>query len=136
MKRVPFVSSFQSCVISLNNVYLTLELIKILIRFCCEKILQHFPETQAQSDGNMILIFQQGLQQVLKQAFNSNYGSDAILLSKAAKIIWQDIFNLHGFCFNGSFPPGCQQVSHNKSEIFCVNVVLCIKLERSRFDRL
>ena len=74
---------------------------KVLFR---EKILQHFPEAQTQSDGNnTILIFQQGMQQMLKNAFNSNYKSDAILLSKAAIIIREDIFNLHGFCFNVHF---------------------------------
>ena len=76
------------------------------------KSLQHFPQAQAQIDGNnTIFSFQQGMQTMLKQPFNSNYESDAILLSKAVKIIWEDIFNLHGLCFNGSFPPGCQQQS-------------------------
>ena len=34
-----------------------------------------------------------------------------ILLSKAAKIVREDIFNMHGFHINGSFPPGFQQES-------------------------
>ena len=50
------------------------EMSKVLFK---EKILEHFPEAQAQSDGNnTILVFQQGMQQMLKQAFNSNYESD------------------------------------------------------------
>ncbi len=50
-----------------------------------KKVSQHFPEAQAQSDvNNAILIFEQGLQQMLKQTFNSNYESDVILESKAA----------------------------------------------------
>ena len=67
---VPFDSSFQCCVISLKNVYLTLELIEMNKALFREKILQHIPEAQAQNDGNnIILIFQQGMQQMLKQAF-------------------------------------------------------------------
>ena len=95
---------------------------KVLFR---EKILQHFQKAQAPSDGNnTILIFQQGMQQMLKQAFNSNYESNTILLSKAAKIIRQDIFNLHGFSFNGSFPPGCKQESVPTNLKYFVSMLL------------
>ena len=122
---VPFDSSFQCCVISLKNVYLTLELIEMNKALFREKILQHIPEAQAQNDGNnIILIFQQGMQQMLKLAFNSNYESDAIIFSKAAKIIREDIFNLHGVCFNGSFPPGCQQESVSTNLKYFVSMLL------------
>ena len=98
------------------------EMNKVLLK---EKILEHFPEAQAQIDGNnTILIFQQGMQQMLKQAFNSNYESDAILLSKAAKIVREDIFNMHGFHFNGSFPPGCQQESVPTNLKYLVSMLL------------
>ncbi len=77
-----------------------------------EKILSYFHEAQAQSDGkNILLIFQQGMQQILKHALNTDYESDAMILAKAARIIRKDIFNSHGFRFSGSFPPGCQQES-------------------------
>ena len=77
-----------------------------------EKILSHFHEAQAQSDGkNILLIFQQGMQQILKHVLNTDYESDAMILAKAARIIRKDIFNFHGFHFSGSFPPGCQQES-------------------------
>ena len=50
-----------------------------------KKVLLHFPEAQAQSNvNNAILILEQGMQQMLKQAFNSNYESDVILLSKSS----------------------------------------------------
>ena len=77
-----------------------------------EKILSYFHEAQAQSDGkNILLIFQQGMQQILKHVLNTDYESDAMILAKAARIIRKDIFNFHGFHFSGSFPPGCQQES-------------------------
>ena len=77
-----------------------------------EKILSHFHEAQAQSDGkNILLIFQQGMQQILKHVLNTEYESDAMILAKAARIIRKDIFHFHGFHFSGSFPPGCQQES-------------------------
>ena len=41
-----------------------------------EQILAHFTEAQAQSDGkNIILVFDKGMQQLLKQACKSNYES-------------------------------------------------------------
>ena len=61
---------------------------------------------------------------MLKQAFNSNYESDAILLSKAAKIFREDIFNMDGFHFNGSFPPGCQQESVPTNLKYLVSMLL------------
>ena len=57
-----------------------------------DQVLSHFPEAQAQSDGkNAILVFEKGMQQILKQAFNCNYEDDALVLSKAAKIVREDI---------------------------------------------
>ena len=77
-----------------------------------EQILSHFPQAQAQSDGkNIILVFEKGMQQMMKQAYNCNYEDDALILCKAAKIIREDIINSNGFQFDGSFPPNCQQNS-------------------------
>ena len=53
-----------------------------------EKILAYFPQAQEQSDGkNKVLVFQQGMQQMLKQAMTCNYEGDALLLAKVAKIV-------------------------------------------------
>ena len=52
---------------------------------------------------NIILVFEEGMQQILKQAYNSKYEDDALLLSKAAKIVHEDILNSNGFQFSGSF---------------------------------
>ena len=110
---------FENCLLDFG---INKEMNKVLFK---EKILEHFPEAQAQSDGNnTILVFQQGMLQMLKQAFNSNYESDAIILSKAAKIICEDIFNMHGFHFNGSFPPGCQQQSVPTNLKYLVSMLL------------
>lgn len=77
-----------------------------------DKILSHFNEAQVQNDGkNVIIIFQQGMQQVLKNALSTDGESDAMILAKAANIIRKDIFNSNGFHFDGSFPHGCQQES-------------------------
>ena len=64
------VSSFQSCAIILKALYLILEVRREMNRASFkEKNLGHFLETQAQIDGNnVILIVQQGVQQMLKQA--------------------------------------------------------------------
>lgn len=77
-----------------------------------EKVLSHFHEAQAQNDGkNIILVFKQGMQQMLKSALSTDCESDAMILARAASIIRKDMFNYNGFHFRGSFPPRCQQES-------------------------
>ena len=77
-----------------------------------EKILAYFPQAQEQSDGkNKVLVFQQGMQQMLKQAMTCNYEGDALLLAKVAKIVRKDIASFKGFSFDGKFSSGCQQQS-------------------------
>jgi len=78
-----------------------------------EQILSHFPEAQTQSDGkNVLLVFDQGMQQLLKQSSGAtNYEDDALILSKAAKIVRKAILESSSFEFDGSFPPNCQQNS-------------------------
>ena len=48
------------------------------------------------------------MQELLKQAYNNNYKDDALILSKAVKIIRKDIFNSSSFHFNGNFVGNCQ----------------------------
>ncbi|KAJ8034517.1 hypothetical protein HOLleu_21393 [Holothuria leucospilota] len=77
-----------------------------------EQIFQNFPQATEQTDGrNSILVFQQGMQQLLKNAIEEDYNDDAIILAKAAKIVRKDIFSSSGFHFDGSFYSGCQQDS-------------------------
>lgn len=77
-----------------------------------EQVLKHFPHAQEQSDGkNVILVFEQGMQEMLKQALKCDYEEDALILAKAAKIVRGDIFDSNGFKFNASFPSECQQDS-------------------------
>ena len=59
-----------------------------------EQLLSHFSEAQTQSDGkNILLVFEKGMQQLLKQAYDTNYKNDALILSKPAKVVRKDIFN-------------------------------------------
>ena len=79
-----------------------------------EQVLAHFPHAQAQSDGkNLILVFEEGMQQMLKQAFKCDYEGDALILAKAARIVREDMISskASGFTFNASFPTECQQNS-------------------------
>ena len=77
-----------------------------------ESLLEYFPQAQEQSDGkNKLLVFEQGMQQMLKQATACDYESEALLLAKAAKIIQKQIVTHKGFHFDGKFPSGCQQMS-------------------------
>jgi len=75
-----------------------------------EKISSHFPESQEQNDRkNTILIFEQEMHQILKDALCTDCESDAMTLAKASSIICKGVFNYSGFHFNSVFPPGCPQ---------------------------
>ena len=77
-----------------------------------EKVLAYFPQAQEQSDGkNKILVFEQGMQQMLKQATACDYEGDAVLLAKVAKIVRKEIASYKSFSFDGKFPSGCQHGS-------------------------
>jgi len=57
-----------------------------------EQILSHFPKVQAQSNGkNVFLVFDNEMKQTMKQTANCSLEDDAIVLSKAARIICEDI---------------------------------------------
>ncbi|KAL7405136.1 hypothetical protein ABVT39_024257 [Epinephelus coioides] len=77
-----------------------------------KQVVKYFPHAQEQSDGkNGILVFEEGMREVLKQALNCDYEEDLLILAKAAKIVPCDIYNFTGFKLNASFPTECQQNS-------------------------
>ena len=77
-----------------------------------EKILEYFSQSQDQSDGkNKVLVFEQGMQQMLKQIAKTDYEGETLLLAKAAKILHRELANFNGFQFNGNLTSGCQQGS-------------------------
>ncbi len=91
-----------------------------------ELLLSHFPDAQVQNDGkNVSLIFKQEMQKILKEAFQQKVESDALILSKAVKIIRNDIFNYQcGFKFSGSLPSRCQQDSLPENLKYLVSMLL------------
>lgn len=76
-----------------------------------EKLLDYFSDMglQQQTDGrNKILVFPEGMQQMMKDAFHDrDYENEGILFSKVAKIIRRELLSVNTF-FNGCFEPGCQ----------------------------
>ena len=88
-----------------------------------EQILSHFPEAQS-DEKNVLLVFNKGMQQMLKQAVNCNFEDDAIVLSEAAKIIRKDILNSNVTEFNGSFGADCQQQSVPMNVKYFVSMLL------------
>ena len=93
-----------------------------------EQLVSHFPEAQVQNDGkNIILVFEKGMQQLLKQACSCSYDheDDALILAKAAKIIRRDILNYpDSFQFTGSFPQKCQEKSVPTNLKYLVSMIL------------
>ena len=85
------------------------EINKVLFK---KQVLEYFTNAQEQSDGkNKVLVFEKGIQQMLKQTMKCDHEGDALILMKAARIVRKDIFKSKGFNFNGSFPSDCQQES-------------------------
>jgi hypothetical protein len=77
-----------------------------------ENIIGYFPEAQEQSDGkHKVLVFPEGMQQMLKQAMACDHEGDVLVLAKAAKIVRKEITNFEGFHFDGTFPSNCQHQS-------------------------
>jgi len=68
-------------------------------RFCglgvqkeINRTIENFSQTQEHSDGKTkYLIFEQGIQQMLRQTVSSNYENETLLLEKAAKILYREI---------------------------------------------
>ena len=64
-----------------------------------------------QSDRkNVIIVFEKGMQQMLKQTMKGDPEGDALILMKAARIVREDIFQSKGFILM-AFPSNCQQES-------------------------
>ena len=75
------------------------------------QLLDHFQgQCQEQSDGkHTVLAFKEGMEKLLKDSLDPvNFESDALLMSKVAKMVWNEIFQWKKFCFSGKFPSNCQ----------------------------
>ena len=93
----------------LGNLGISKEVNKVRFK---ERVLEYFPNAQEQNDGkNVKLVFEQGMQQMLKKSVGCDYQEDMLILMKAARIVRTDIFSSSGFNFNASFPQGCQKES-------------------------
>ncbi len=76
------------------------------------QLLEHFSEAQEQYDGRNVIVFKNGMENMLREALKKrDFSEDAVILAKAASIIRNDIFNHQCFNFAGCFPPGCQEDS-------------------------
>ena len=107
----------------LHDLGITKEINKVHFK---KRVLNYFPNAQEQNDGkNVVLVFEQGMQQMLKTSVEcSNHQEDALILMKAAKIVRIEIFSSYGFNFDGSFLCGCQQQSVPTSLKMLVNLLL------------
>ena len=107
----------------LHDLGITKEINKVRFK---ERVLNYFPNAQEQNDGkNVILVFEEGMQQILKTSMEcNNYQEDALTLMRAAKIVRNEVFSSSGFIFNASFPVGCQQQSVPSSLNLLVTLLL------------
>ena len=93
----------------LGNLGISKEVNKVRFK---ERVLEYFSNSQEHNDGkNVLLVFEQGMQQMLKKSVGFDYQEDMLILMKAARIVRNDIFLSSGFNFNASRPQGCQKES-------------------------
>ena len=65
------------------------------------------------------------MKNMLKEALkNRDYSEDGMILTKAAKIIRNDIFGHEGCKFNVSFLPHCQEESFTLKSKFLISLIL------------
>ena len=83
-------------------------------------------EIQEQSDGrNVVLVFNADMKRIIKDVLSfQQLESDDLILSKAAKMVRQQIFNRQGFKFNGQFSSHCQQESVPPQLLDLISMVL------------
>lgn len=78
-----------------------------------ERLLTHFGDMELQEQHvgkTIILVFPEGMQQLLKDAFLvRDYDNEAFLFAKVAKICREEIFKEANLKFSGSFQAGCQE---------------------------
>ncbi len=82
---------------------------KTRLKKSCYIILLH-SDYKAQSDEkNIVLVFPERMQQMLKDALLvRNYDDEMLMFAKVAKIWRNELFSEESK-FEGDFPPGCQQ---------------------------
>ena len=56
-----------------------------------------------------VVAFKEGMEKLLRDSLDSvNFDSDALLMSKVAKMVRNEIFQWKKFCFSGKFPSSRQ----------------------------
>ena len=81
-----------------------------------ERFLKHFQEAQEQSDGNKntILVFKEGMRNMLKEALKKrHFSEDVDILARAASIVRKDIFG-YGLKFDESFPQSVKKRHYHR----------------------
>ena len=91
-----------------------------------DDLLDFFSEAQEQREGrNIVLVFKEGMRQMLKDALKKrDFDEDAMILTKAAKIVREDILSHDVFKFSGSFPAACQEKSLPSSLMYLISMMI------------
>ena len=88
------------------------------------RILAHIPDLSAHKEGrDVLLAFKEDIGPALHKVCEDNYDDEAICLSKAAKIVRRDMFELQA-AFTGSFDQDCQQKAVPQSLLALVSMIL------------
>lgn len=89
-----------------------------------DRILAAIPDLEAHKQGrDVLLIFNEDIGKAIKQALASNYDDDAIILSKAAKIVRKDMMETNT-SFRGFFETDCQKKSVPQSLKTLIGMIL------------
>lgn len=77
-----------------------------------ERILKQCPDLQSYKDGREIMLaFNKHVGAVLRKASEPRYDDNAMILSRAAKVICQELLKMEKSQFDGTFSSNCQENS-------------------------
>ena len=90
-----------------------------------EKILTHFPELEAHSEGRDVLLVRNDfIGKSLRRACHLDSDDEALCLSQAANIIRRDMVENKCTPFDGSFPEDCQEKSVSPLLLTLVTMIM------------
>jgi len=89
-----------------------------------DRLLSHFPDMRAQRCvKHVLLALDDEIGSAISVACQQRFDEDAVYLTKAANIVWRDLFS-STFRFNNSFSENCQQNAVPSNLVLLIDMIL------------
>lgn len=91
-----------------------------------ERILEQCPDITAHKDGREVyLVYSGDLSAFIKTAKEKSHDDEAMVISRAAKIIRRDLLDMEKMKYSGTFDENCQENSVPQSLRYIVEMMMC-----------